>query len=329
MSKRIKILMGLNPGILEVFGGKGGGPDLLGAIKSGMKGMSVDIIPFEEDKDISQQVSDVDIIIPAVMLVPEEAINAAPNLKGIVQAGIGLDTVDIETATKKNIPVVNEPEGSAVAMGEYAIMLMLCTMKRVLESRELMGKGIWFQTVTFELAGKTLGLIGLGRSAREFIKRARPFDMKIIGIDKYPDQVGDLGIDLTGGIDQLDYLLENSDVVSIHCPANAETVGMIDYDKICRMKDTAVLLNLARAGIINKEDFVKAMKEKRIMGAGLDVFWEEPMDPEDEILSLPNVFCTPHLATSAVEARLRIFRATGENIKMVLDGERPKSCVNL
>jgi D-3-phosphoglycerate dehydrogenase len=301
----------------------------MGEILKELKDFEVTFVPHDENKDLIQLVSDVDIIIPAVSEIPEKVIDGAKKLRGIVQPGVGLDTVDIEAATKKNIPVVNEPEGSAIAMGELAMVLLLCTMKRILESRELMKKGIFFQPNSFEIAGKTLGVIGLGRSAKELIKRAKPFEMKIIGIDKYPEHVGDLGIDFIGGIEKLDYILENSDIVSLHCPANKETIGMINYEKICKMKNTAILINLARANIIKREDFIRAIKEKKISGAGLDVFWNEPMDPNDEILTLPSVFCTPHIATSTVEARLRIFGATGRNIQKVLNGEKPDSCVNL
>jgi len=104
---------------------------------------------------------------------------------------------------------------------------------------------------------------------------------------------------------------------------------MINYERLCKMKNTAILINLARGNIIERENFIRAIKEGKISGAGLDVFWEEPLDPDDEILTLSNVFCTPHIATSTMEARLRIFSATGRNIAMVLRGEIPESCVNL
>ncbi|MDY6968230.1 MAG: 2-hydroxyacid dehydrogenase [Spirochaetota bacterium] len=329
MAERVKMLLGVNADIFKIFSGAGGFPNLVEALTSDLQDMDVEVVPFEDGKDMAEQLSDVDIIIPAVMPVSAEMINAAPKLKAVIQAGIGLDTVDIEAATKKNVIVANEPEGSAIAMGEFGMMLILCTIKKVLDSRELMKQGIFFQPIGFELAGRTLGLVGLGRSARELIVRAKPFGMKIIGIDKFPDQVGDLGIDFQGGLDKLDYILENSDIVSIHCPANSETNGMINYDKICKMKSTAILINLARASIVNKEDFIKALKENKIMGAGFDVFWDEPMDPKDELLTLPNLFATPHIATSTIEARIRIFRTTSSNIRKALKGEIPESCVNL
>jgi len=325
---RAKIFLGIAPESLKGLASSGG-PNVMEAFLEELKGIEVDFVLFEKDRPMTQLVNDVDIIIPAVAEVSAGVINAAANLKGIVQVGVGLDTVDIPAATKRNIPVVNEPEGSAIAMGECAFLLMLCATRRVLEAIELMKKGVFFLPTTSELGGKTLGLIGLGRSARELIKRARAFEMRIIGVDKYPDQVEVPALDFLGGIDRLDYILENSDIVSLHCPANEETRGMINYEKICKMKSTAILINLARAGIIDREGFIRAMKEKKIQGAGLDVFWDEPVDPEDEILKLPNVFCTPHIATSTVEARERIFRATARAIRKVLNGEIPPNCVNL
>jgi len=329
MSKKAKLFFGITAANLKGMAGAGGGPNVMDAFMNELKGIEIEFVLLEEGRPIAQQVTDVEIIIPAVSEISKEVINAAANLKGIIQPGIGLDTVDIPAATERNIPVANVPEGSDIPMGEYAFVLMLCTLRRVMESIELMKKGIFFLPTTTELAGKTLGLIGLGRSARELLKRAKAFDMEIIGVDKYPDQVGNLGIDFVGSVDKLDYVLENSDIVSLHCPANEETKGMINYEKICRMKNTAILINLARASIIDREGFIRAMKENKIKGAGLDVFWDEPMNPEDEILKLPNVFCTPHIATSTVEARLRIFSAAARSIRKVLEGQKPDNCVNL
>jgi len=332
MPNKLKLFFGINSASLQAFGGggSGGGPNILEAFLGELKDYDVEfVVPNDDNSDLTQQVADVDIIVPAVATITEETINAAKNLKGIVQAGVGLDTVNIDAATKRNIPVVNEPEGSAIAMGEYAFVLLLNTIKKIPESIRMMNDGVFFQPTSFEIAGKTLGLIGLGRSAREFLKRIRPFDVKIIGIDKYPENMENLELDFLGGIDKLDYLLENSDIVSIHCPANDETKGLINYEKICKMKSSAILINLARASIIDKEGFIKAMKENKISGAGLDVFWQEPMDADDELLQLPNVFSTPHIATSTVEARFRVFKETAINIKKILKGEIPASCVNL
>ncbi len=324
---KAKIFIAINPEGLQGLAGSGDGPNVMTAFLEELDGIEVEWAMLEEGKELIELVEDVDIIIPGVSDITAEVMDAAKRLKGIIQAGVGLDTVDIDAARDRNIPVANEPEGSAVAMGEYAFLLMMCASRRILEARELMKQGIFLLPTTTEMNGKTLGLIGLGRSARELAKRAKAFDMKIIGIDKYADQIDMKELDFKGVVDDLDYILETSDFVSIHCPANDETRGMLNYDTICKMKPTAFLINLARAGIVDREGFIRAVKEKRIKGAGIDVFWDEPMEPDDEILNLPpSVFSTPHIATSTVESRERIFRATAGNIRKVLHGEKPTNC---
>ena len=307
----------------------GGGGGAMGVLFKELEDIKAEIVFMEPGKPLSEQVEDVEVIIPAVSQISAEVINAAPKLKLICQAGIGVDSVDVPTATKRNIPVANVPYGSAIAMGEYTFVLMLALSRKLIEAQENMNKGAFFIPNGMELAEKTLGLMGLGYSGKEVAKRARAFDMKIIAIDKIYDRIKDVDVDFLGGIDKLDYILENSDFVSLHCPANEETMGMINYEKICKMKQTAYLINLARASIIDRDGFIKAMKEHKIAGAALDVFWSEPMELNDEIYSLDNVYMTPHIATSTIETRTRNILEVTRSIKKVALGEKPDYCVNM
>ena len=188
---------------------------------------------------------------------------------------------------------------------------------------------MFFLPLGAELGGKTLGIIGLGHSGIETAKRAKSFDMNIMAIDKFHEQIENPHVDFLGGIDQLDKILAESDFVSLHCPLNDETRSMIGYDQLCAMKDTAYLINIARAGLVDKDGLIRAMKEGKIAGVGLDVFLEEPISLDDELLTLENVVLTPHVATSTNESRAHNFVQIAKDIKRVARGEKPEFCVNL
>jgi D-3-phosphoglycerate dehydrogenase len=288
----------------------------------------VELAFLQDAIPISQQVSDVDVIIPAVSQIDAAVINAAPKLKLIAQAGVGLDGVDIDAATKKKVFVTNVPYGSATSMGELTLALMILLSRRLNEAQANLRKGIFFLPLGSELGEKTLGLIGFGHSGKEAAKRARSFGMRILAIDKYHAQIHSPDVDFLSGTDQLDKILTESDFISLHCPLNEETRGIIGYDQLCKMKETAYLINIARAGLVEREGFIRAMKEHRIAGAGLDVFWDEPIPLDDELLQLDNVVLTPHVATSTAESRAHNFAQVARNIKLVAGGQKPNFCVN-
>ena len=153
--------------------------------------------------------------------------------------------------------------------------------------------------------------------------------MQIIAVEKFYEEISDANLDFIGGVDQLGHVLSNSDFVSLHAPGNEETNGMIDKNALSKMKNTAFLINVARASIVVKEDLIAALKSGVIAGAGLDVFWNEPEDPQDEIFKLENVVATPHIATATRECRVNTGIRVAENIKKVAEGKKPAFCVNL
>jgi D-3-phosphoglycerate dehydrogenase len=256
-------------------------------------------------------------------------IAAAPKLKLIHQFGVGLDTVDIPAATEKGVFVANVPDTSDVAQAEFAMMLILAVARKLPQAIDLMNRGTFFLPIGSELAGRTLGLIGYGRSARQLAPRAKAFGMNVIAVEKFHEGISDSNLDFIGGVDQLDHVLSNSDFVSLHVPGNEETNGMIDGNALGKMKETAFLVNVARASIVVKEDLIAALKSGTIAGAGVDVFWKEPEDPEDEIFSLQNVVATPHIATATIECRVKTGIRVAENLKKVAEGQKPDFCVNL
>jgi len=321
----MKVLIAVSPAAVAAAGG-GGSP--LTAFYEELGDLHVDLAFVEDSAPLADQVADVDVIIPALSDISADVINAAPNLKLIIQAGVGLDTVDIEAATKRNIYVANAPYGSATSMGELTIALMMLLSRKLNEAQQNLRKGIFFLPLGSELGGKTLGLIGLGHSGNKTARRAKSFDMTILAIDKYHERMHNPDVDFLGGIDQLEKILTESDFVSLHCPLNDETNCMIGYEQLCKMKDTAYFINLARAGLVDEQGLIRALKEQKIAGAGLDVFWEEPLGPDNELLKLDNVVLTPHVATSTDESRARNFEQVARDIKRVAAGEKPEFCVN-
>lgn len=322
----MKILIAVSPAAAAAAGG--GGSPLL-AFYGELGDLQIELAFMEDDMPLAEQVADVDVIIPAVSEIGADVINAATNLKLIVQAGVGLDNVDIDAATKRNVYVANAPYGSATSMGELTIALMLLLSRKLNEAQAELRKGVFFLPLGSELGGKTFGIIGLGHSGKEAAKRAKSFDMNVIAIDKFHDKIDFSDVDSLSGIDELDKILAESDFVSLHCPLNDETRSMIGYEQICKMKETAFLINIARAELADEEGLIRALKENKIAGAGLDVFIEEPLGLDSEWLKLDNVVLTPHIATSTDESRSRNFVQVAKAIKQVANGEKPDFCVNL
>lgn len=320
----MKVFIAVSPGATS--GGDGGNP--LMAFFEELGDFSVDLAFMDDSIPLNEQVSDVDVIIPALSQIDADVINTATQLKLIMQVGVGLDGVDIPAATKRNIYVANAPFGSAVSMGELTISMILTLSRQLNEAQANLREGVFFLPLGSELGGKTLGLVGLGHSGAETAKRAKSFDMKIFAIDKFHENIHNPDVDFLAGIDELNKILTESDFVSLHCPLNEETECMIGYDQLCKMKETAYLINIARAGLVDREGLLSALKEQKIAGAGLDVFWEEPLNLDDELLKLDNLMLTPHIATSTNESRSNNFRQVAKDIKRVANGEKPEFCVN-
>jgi phosphoglycerate dehydrogenase-like enzyme len=321
---RMKVFIAVSP---KVAATSAGGNPLLAFFEE-LGDFPVELSSMDDTVPLSEQVSEAEVIIPAVSKIDAEVINAAPNLKLIIQAGVGLDGVDVEAATRRGVYVANVPYGSAASMGELTIALMILLSRRLNEAQENLRKGVFFLPLGAELDGKTLGLVGLGHSGKETARRARNFEMKILAVDKYHEHIHSPDVDFLAGIDQLDKILTESDFVSLHCPLNEETCSMIGYEQIYKMKETAYFINIARAGLVDRDGLLRALKERRIAGAGLDVFWEEPISLDDELLKLDNVVLTPHVATSTFESRARNFAQVAKAIKRVARGDKPEFCVN-
>jgi D-3-phosphoglycerate dehydrogenase len=260
--------------------------------------------------------------------VVTDVIKAGENLKVIGRAGIGVDNIDIKTAAEKGIKVVNAPTGATISVAELTIAHMLSLSRHLTKANDTMKKGEWAkkQLRGIELHGKTLGLVGSGNIGRLVAKYAQLFNMKVIGYDPFvskPDMERH-GIEK---IEDLGDLMKTADFISLHLPHTSDTHHLIDDKLLEKMKPSAYLINCARGGVVDEKALFETLKNRRIAGAALDVFEEEP--PRDNpLLSLDNVVFSPHIGANTKEGQIRAGTICAEQMLKVLNGEEPDFWVN-
>jgi len=236
--------------------------------------------------------------------ITAELLETPGKLRAVVRAGVGVDNIDVPAATRKGVVVMNTPGGNTVSAAEHTIALMLSMARHIPAADAGMKAGKWDRGkyVGAQVAGKTLGVIGLGRIGREVARRAAGLDMKVCGYDPFmtPDRAAQLGIQ---AVSSLDELLPKSDFLTLHVPMTEQTKGFIGEREINLLPRNARLLNVARGGIIDEQSLVEALKSGRVAGAAVDVFTQEPLPADSPLLKAPNIVLTPHLGASTVEAQ--------------------------
>jgi D-3-phosphoglycerate dehydrogenase len=236
--------------------------------------------------------------------ITRELLEAGTRLKVIGRAGVGVDNVDLERATELGVAVINAPGGNVVAVAELFFGVAVSIFRHVHIAGDLMRKGEWPRSRLggLELRGRTLAVVGLGRIGGEVGRRARAFGMRVIAYDPYValTRFEEVGVERA---ETLAAALEVADVLTVHTPLTPETRGMIGAPELARLKADAVVLNLARGGIIDEDALVDALRSNRIAGAGLDVYTREPLAPDHPLRTLPNALLTPHLGASTAEAQ--------------------------
>lgn len=241
--------------------------------------------------------------------------------------GTGLDHTEVDYILERRIPLANTPGMfSAIALAEHAFLLMLGFAKHLHESQDRLRAGAMYNPVNSELSGRVLGLVGLGASGRELARRARAFGMRVIALDAAPvseAELAELGIETFGGPETLAAVLGAADYVSLHVPLTAATRHLIDRERIGLMQPTAVLVNVARGGIVDEAALIEALEEGRLRGAGVDVYSQEPPDMQSPLLHLDNVIATPHVAGMTYETIRRRIEACFANVARIADGEPP------
>ncbi len=269
------------------------------------------------------------LIVRSETKVTAELIRAATRLKVVARAGVGVDNVDVPAATERGIIVVNTPSGNTIAACEQAFALLLATARKLVPAHVSMQSGKWErkQFMGVELAGKTLGIVGLGRIGTELAYRATAFGMKPISYDPFvaASYAEKHGIEMTS----LDELYRRADFISVHSPLLPETYHLISTAAFELMKPGVRIINAARGGIIDEEALAEALKNGKVAGAGLDVFEQEPPPSDNPLLSLPNVVLTPHLGASTEEAQIKVAVDAAESVVAALNGELVPNAVNL
>jgi len=281
-----------------------------------------------------RKVQDVDGILCLLTdRIDADLIDLAPNLKVVSSMSVGYDHIDVEAATKKGVYVTFTPGVLTEATADFTWALLMAVSRRVIEADRYLRAGKWkiqWSPTHFlgsDLTGKTLGIIGLGRIGEAIAQRARGFNMNVLYFGRTraeQEKEQRLNIEFV----PLERLLRESDFVTVHVPITDETKHLINEERLRQMKPTAYLVNTSRGPVIDQAVLTRALRERWIAGAGLDVFEKEPIDPNDPLINLENVVLTPHIASATTEARSKMAEVAAKNLISVLEGTPPQFLVN-
>src|ERR671916_1050551 len=268
------------------------------------------------------------VIVRSATDIDAEAIAAAPRLKVIARAGVGLDNVEVPAATARGVMVVNAPTSNIVSAAEQAVALLLAVARNTASASTALKAGEWKRAkyTGVEIQGKTVGVVGLGRIGVLFAQRIAAFGTRLIAYDPYiqPARAAQLGVRLVG----LEELLRESDFISIHLPRTPETVGLIGEKELAIVKPGVRIVNAARGGLIDEQALADAIAEGRVAGAGVDVYSKEPCTASP-LFGFDNVVATPHLGASTAEAQDKAGLAVARSVKLALQGEFVPDAVNV
>ena len=252
---------------------------------------------------------------------------ARPKLKVLSKYGIGVDKIDIKSATEFGIPVLFTPGVNHTTVAEHNFLLLLALEKNFLFHTDSTRSGGWKRKTGHELLEKTIGIIGMGRIGREVAIRAKAFGMKILGFDLHWDEkfAAEQGLQQAKTLDDI---YKNSDYISLHTNLTPETKDMINAASIAKMKKGVLILNCARGEIVNTNDMIAGLKSGQVGGYGTDVLDHEPPPADHPLLKLPNVVCTPHVASRTYESVVRQATTSVKNLILAMKGEKPIAQVN-
>ncbi len=269
-----------------------------------------------------------DFILVADHAVTAEHIAAAPRLRMIQHQGVGYERIDLEACRARGIPVALTPEGTSIGVAEHTLLLILAVYKHLVKAANGARAGQWMQWElrgnSFELYGKRLGMVGMGRIGREVAQRALAFGANVIYYDPFVSQLEDLPV---RKIDALDEFLAAADIVSLHVPASGANRHFINAETLGKMKPGALLINTSRGALVDESALVEALRAGRLAGAGLDVLEKEPATQDNPLLHFENVIITPHIAAGTRDALATKMRAAFANLLRFTRGEALQNVV--
>lgn len=293
------------------------------------KGLTADVRTGLKEDELVKIIADYDaLVVRSATKATRRVLEAGKNLKVVGRAGVGVDNIDEAAATERGILVMNTPAGNTLSAAEHTLALLLSLARHVPEASASLRRGEWDRKkfAGIELAGKTLGIVGLGRIGREVAARAKAFQMRVVAHDPFisRDLAREAGVELVS----FDQLLADSDFLTIHTPLTPQTERLLGPNEISKLKRGAYLLNVARGGIVDEAALADALKSGHVAGAALDVFTQEP--PKDSpLLGVPNFIGTPHLGASTAEAQEKVALQVAEQIADYLSEGRITNAVNL
>jgi phosphoglycerate dehydrogenase-like enzyme len=304
-------------------------PDILAQVQQ-MKpaGFTLRMLPPNASAaEIAAAIRDAEYLLGFPRFLPDEAYTEAKRLKLVQVLSAGYDYINIVGARKARIPICSNGGANSVAVAEHAVMLMLAVYRKLVTFHQNVAHGQWHQGIPrtvniFELEGKTVGLVGFGNIGRQVARRVKAFDATVIYYDAFrlsPQEEGELGVQYV----PLDTLLPTADIVSLHVPLNESTHHMIDAQALGRMQPTTILINTCRGEVVDEHALTEALQQGRILGAGLDTQAKEPPNPNNPLLTLPNVTLTPHSAGPTVDSYRKRFHNGYANIERVARGQPP------
>ncbi len=281
---------------------------------------------------LEAEISDADGVLTLLTeRVDKRLLDAAPRLKVVANMAVGYDNIDVTECTRRGIVVTNTPGVLTETTADLAFALILAAARRVTEAERYLRQGQWktwspMLLTGVDVHGATLGIVGLGRIGEAVARRARGFSMRVLYANRSarPDVEAALGIERRG----LDELLKSSDFVSIHVPLNDSTRHLIGERELNLMKPMAVLVNTSRGPVVNERDLYRALKDRRIFAAGLDVFDTEPIRSDNPLLELDNVVLLPHIGSASIATRTQMAVMAARNLTQVLAGQTPQNPVN-
>lgn len=290
-------------------------------------GMEVELKQARTEDEVIEQCKDGEIFIVQYANITEKVMKAIPQLKFVVRYGVGVDTIDLKAATEHGVQVGNVPDYGMNEVADHAMALLLALKRKIVLMNDFTKSEKWDYTKSIPIhrfSEETVGVVGLGRIGRCFAKKAHAMGFKVIGYDPYFKQSEETSFITPVTFDEL---VKESDAISIHCPADGNR-DLFNEDTFKKMKNSAVIINVARGGIINEEALDKALTEGEIAGAGIDCMACEPMDKDSKIFRHDNLIVTPHMAWYSEEAASELKRKVAEEAVRFAKGEKIHYPVN-